>query len=778
MKTNYLLSCVAIALALFSCQPKAKEVVKDVVQPQATSFPLSDTRMLEGSPFKHAMDKNAQWLLELEPDRFLHRFHKHAGLQPKADIYGGWESDKVSGHTLGHYMSACAMMYAASGNVLFKERVDYIVSELAKCQDARKTGYVGGIPEEDRIWDEVSKGDIRSAGFDLNGGWVPWYTQHKIWAGLIDSYLFADNEQAKTVAVKLSDWAVKMFGGLTEEQFQKMLACEFGGMNESFAEMYAITGNNAYLDMAEKFYHKAILDPLKEQRDDLAGKHSNTQVPKIIGAARLYELTGNKDYHTIATYYWDRIVNHHTYVNGGNSNHEHLGEPDHLNDRLSGSTSETCNTYNLLKLTRHVFSWNPEAAYMDYYERALYNHILASQNPDDGMVFYFAPLQSGTEKAFSSRFESFWCCVASGIENHVKYAESVFFKAQDGGLYVNLFIPMILQWKERGLEVKMTTNFPKSDKVTLSFSGKKQNFPLYLRYPKWATQGMTATVNDEEKAIEGTPGSYVVIDGEWGTGTELELTIPMKIYTESMPDNPNRLGVFYGPLLLSAGLGKERLEVYDIPVFVSDNTSIAKSIEEVQGAVPLTFQTGNLTVPANVQLIPFYKMYGQKHAVYFDVFSPAEWSLKNAEYLQIMKKREELEARTVDVLRIGEMQPERDHELKSENSSAGEAGGCKFRHARNGWFSFVVKSDPAKPIQMLCSYWGEDKGDRNFDIYIDDVLFKQVSLQGKHGPGVYDEIYDVPVSFTKGKEQVTVKFQSKPDNYAGGLFGFRMLKKY
>ncbi|MDD4592246.1 MAG: glycoside hydrolase family 127 protein, partial [Parabacteroides sp.] len=365
-----------LAFLLFSCQGDNKRIVNDQIEKEAVPFHLSNLRLLDGSPFKHAMDKNGEWLLALEPDRLLHRFYLNAGFEPKGEIYGGWETLGVSGHTLGHYLSACSMMYASSGDKRFKERVDYIVKELARCQDARKTGYVGGIPDEDKLWEDVSKGNITYDGFNLNGHWVPWYTQHKVWAGLIDAYLYAGSEQAKEVVTRLSDWTVHMFSGLSDEKFQDMLTSEFGGMNESLAEVYAITGNKAYLQLAERFYHKAIFDPLKEGRDELEGKHANTQIPKIIGVSRLYELTAKDDYHRIATFFWDRMVNHHTYLNGGNSNHEHLGPPDQLNDRLSAHTSETCNTYNMLKLTKHLFSWDAQAAYFDFYERALYNHIL------------------------------------------------------------------------------------------------------------------------------------------------------------------------------------------------------------------------------------------------------------------------------------------------------------------------------------------------------------------------------------------------------------------
>lgn len=759
----------------FSCKEQEKEKVKDVIPLQAEAFPLSDTRLLDGSPFKHAMDKDAQWLLELEPDRLLHRFRLNAGLEPKGENYGGWETLGVSGHTLGHYLSACAMMYAASGDDRFKKRVDYIVKELAECQNVRKTGYVGAIPDEDRLWDDVSKGNITYDGFNLNGYWVPWYTQHKVWAGLIDSYLYADNQQAREVAVRLTDWAVKMFGGLSDELFQNMLASEHGGMNESLAEMYAITGNQDYLQLAERFYHQAILDPLKEQRDELNGKHANTQVPKVIGAARLYELTGKKNYQDIASFFWNTITKHHSYLNGGNSNHEHLGLPDQLNDRLSSFTSETCNTYNMLKLTRHLFTWDAQASYFDYYERALYNHILASQNPEDGMVCYCVPLESGKEKAFSTHFESFWCCVGTGLENHVKYAESIFFKAADGGLLINLFIPSSLNWKEKNLSVRLETKLPESSEVRLSFEGKKQAFPLHIRCPKWAGKGMKASVNGKEININASPGGYVTIEGEWGTGTELILNIPMNIYTESMPDNSNRLGIFYGPVLLSAGLGNKDLNIYDIPVFISENNQdIASSIKPVEGKA-VTFTTGTLSIPENLILTPFYSIYNQKHAVYFDVFSRETWVVKQKEYLDLKEKQKALEARTVDILRIGEMQPERDHDLQSENSSAGDANGYKFRHAFNGWFSFDAKVLPDHPVQMMCTFWGADKDKRDFDILIDGKIFKSVSLQGTHGPQLFNEIDDIPQSFTQGKEKINVKFQSHPDNHAGGLFGFRIL---
>lgn len=753
-----------------------RKAVKDKIKIEARAFPLSELRLLEGSIFKHAMDKDAEWLLDLEPDRLLHRFRLNAGLQPKGANYGGWETMSISGHTLGHYLSACSMMYAASGDKRFKERVEYIVRELDECQQARKTGYIGGMPGEDKLWKEISSGDIRTEGFDLNGGWVPWYTLHKLWAGLIDAYRYVGSEKAKAVVIKLTDWAVNSFGHLSEAQFQNMLKSEFGGMNESLAEMYAITGNKSYLKLARQFYHQAILDPLKEGRDELEGKHSNTQVPKIIGEARLYELTGDENDRIISTFYWDRIVNHHSYVNGGNSNHELLGPPDRLNDRLSSFTSETCNTYNVLKLTKHLFSWDAEATYMDYYERALYNHILASQNPDDGMVCYCVPLESGTEKGFSTRFDAFWCCVGTGLENHVKYAESVFFESvKDGGLFVNLFIPTVLNWKEKNREIKLETQFPSDTRIKISFKGNGKAFPLHIRYPKWATKGVKVTLNGEERVIQGSPGSYFTLKEKWNDHTVLTIDIPMDLHTVSMPDNPKRMGIFYGPVLLAAPLGKGELNVYDIPCFVSETGSIVNAVRPVPGKT-LNF-TANTTANAQLPLKPFYSVYGQKHAVYFDVFSPQEWAVRKREYQKIVEAQKALESRTTDYFRIGEMQPEREHGLKSEGSTTGYVNGHNFRHAFNGWFSFDVKVDSEHQMQMMCKFWGADKDKRNFDILVDGVLFKSVSLTGVHGNNFFEEIYDLPLSLTQGKKSIHVRFQSHPDNYAGGLFGFRMVRK-
>ena len=448
----FLLFAVALCALCDASRVNAQTVAPDRIRREAHPFRLEDVRLLDG-PFKAAMTRDAEYLLRLEPDRLLSGFRKEAGLTPKAKAYGGWESMTIAGHSLGHYLSAVALMFASTGDTRFRDRVNYILAELDACQRTNGNGYVAAIPNGKKIFQEVSAGDIRPQPFDLNGGWVPWYTLHKLFAGLLDAHQYLQSTKALDIAAKLGDWADTTLAKLTEEQFQRMLDTEHGGMNEVLAELYARTGNKKYLQLSRRFHHKVVLEPLTRQEDRLQGLHANTQIPKLIGLARRYELTSDEADKTAAEFFWQRVVHHHSYVNGGHSDGERFGPPDKLNNRLSQNTAETCNTYNMLKLTRHLFEWHASASYADYYERALYNHILASQNPDDGMVCYYVPLRAGSRKVYSKPFDSFWCCVGTGMENHAKYGEAIYFHGNNA-LWVNLLFPSELNWRENGWALK------------------------------------------------------------------------------------------------------------------------------------------------------------------------------------------------------------------------------------------------------------------------------------------------------------------------------------
>jgi DUF1680 family protein len=752
--------------------------VTPVTPVEAYPFDIKDVRLLDG-PFKEAMEADARYLLQVEPDRLLSDFRVHSGLAPKGNKYGGWESSGLAGHTLGHYISACAMEYASTGDEKYLQRVNYIVDELAVCQTARKSGYVGAIPREDSLWMEVAAGKIRSRGFDLNGAWSPWYTVHKIMAGLLDAYLYCDNTKALQVEKSMADWTASVVGHLNDSLVQKMLACEYGGMNDVLVNTYAITGEKKYLDLSYKFHDRRILDSLSMGLDDLRGKHSNTQIPKAIGCARRYELTADKKDSTIAAFFWRTVVNDHSYATGGNSNYEYLGAARKLNDYLTDNTTETCNTYNMLKLTRHLFTWHPDAALMDYYEKGLYNHILSSQNHETGMMCYFVPLRMGTRKEYSDSFNTFTCCVGSGMENHVKYGESIYFRGKDGSLYVNLFIPSRLNWKEKGVTIEQQTLLPAGDSVVFSIGASRPAaFTLRIRKPAWATQGVSITINGKLlKNLHPGPDGYIAIDRRWSNNDKVTIRLPQSFYTESMPDNADRIALFYGPVLLAGLFGNTEPDpLKGVPVLVTGEKDPNKWIRK-EG---LVFRTANVGQPGDVELIPFNRTKNEYYSVYWDRFTPDGWTARQDQYREERRKQQELEDRTIDRLRLGEMQPERDHNFTGEELQTGEEHGQKWRSAENGGsFSFTMKVDPAVANTLICSYWGSDHRGRIFNIQVDGQSIATQDLNGFKESKFYEIKYPVPQELVKGKTTVTVKFAAaSPRNAVGPVFGtIRMVRE-
>lgn len=753
-------------------------------------FDLADVKLLP-SPFLAAAGRDRKYLMSLDPDRLLHNFRTEAGLTAKAPIYGGWENSGVAGHILGHYLSALSMEYRATHEQAVKQRIDYIVDELALCQEKNGHGYVSAIPDGKAMFADVAAGH----GDGVHRGWVPWYTMHKLMAGLRDAYLYTGNAKAKDVLVKLSDWAVDTTRNLDDAQWQIMLEQEHGGMNEVLADVYALTGEPKYLELSRKFYQKAVLDPLTLREDDLTGLHGNTQIPKLIGLARLYELTGNVKDRTAAEYFWDRVVHTRTYAIGANTDGEHFDAPGKLSLHLTPVTAETCNTYNMLKLTRHLFEWTPNAEYADFYERALYNHILASQDPKRGMMTYYVSLKPGHFKTYSSPTESFWCCVGTGMENHVKYGDSIYFHDAQS-LYVNLFIASVLKWSAKDLTVRQETRFPDSDTTHLTLTcAKPTAMTLKVRYPSWA-HGMTVSVNGQTQATTGKPGSYVSLPRLWKNGDRVDIRLPMRLHSEPMPDDPTKVAILYGPLVLAGQLGDEgihapmpyadndqgayfRVGDPHVPVLVTSGKPLTSWLKPVAGQ-PMTFRTAGAGRPNDVTLKPFYSTYYGRYTVYWDTFTPASWQAHEAEYQAGQERKRALDARTVDAVIPGEEQSGIDHKLQSEksNTGAGPADGPNWRDASDGgWFSLDLKVQPGTPQDLICTYWGSEVGNRVFDVSIDGKI---VSTQTLHEdkPGQYfDVVTPIPAELVAGKSSVTVRFQAKPGAMAGGLFGCRIVRR-
>ncbi|MHC4187840.1 MAG: beta-L-arabinofuranosidase domain-containing protein, partial [Planctomycetota bacterium] len=713
-KQIHMACAFAICLLIFAVAVQAAS--EGLIQPSVQPFPLGDVRLLDG-PFKHAQGLNEKVLLRYEPDRFLAWFRKEAGLKPKAEVYGSWESQQIAGHSLGHYLSACSLMYQATGKEVFKQRVDYIVNELALCQQANGNGYVGAIPNGKQIFEKIAQGNITVERFNLNGSWVPFYSLHKLYAGLRDAWRLCGNAQALEVERKLGDWVGDVIENLSEEQMQKILYCEHGGMNEVLADLAVDTSNEKYLTLAKRFHHKEVLDPMIAQQDRLEGYHANTQIPKVTGLASVYEQTGDESFKTGAEFFWDRVVNNHSYITGGNCLEEHFGEPDKLNDRLVGDTTETCNVYNMLKLTSHLFCWQPRPEVADFYERALYNHILASQHPVDGRVIYNLPIGMGVYKQYQDPY-AFTCCVGTGMENHAKYGAYIYFHSTDA-LYVNLFIASRLNWKETGVIVTQETDYPDSDTTRLILSGlnEPKGFRVFVRYPYWAVNGCELMVNGNPHSVDEKPSSFIELEQLWKNGDEIMVRFPMSLRTESMPDNPDRRGILYGPVVLAGDLGpvdaQDRNEPDFVPVLVTGNNPIDSWIKKEEGQTN-TFILNNAGRPRDVTLRPFNKLYDRTHTVYWDFYNPQQWTEQKALYQAKLEQQQKLESRTIDFIQPGQQQPEIDHDFAGENTEAGTGPlGRKWRHATDGgWFAYDINVDAQGPLELAVTYWGEDAGNR------------------------------------------------------------------
>jgi len=774
----------------------------NVREPIAKPFPLSAVRVTDG-PFETSRRATAAYLLEIEPARLLAGFRANSGLPPEAEIYGGWETGGLSGHSLGHYLTACAQEYAQTGDARFKQKVDEVVAGLVECQKARPDGFLAAFrfdrpgPEGqppgfdrarlDAIWKEVSEGNLRSGGFDLNGMWSPWYVHHKVFAGLLDAHSLCGNQDALGVAEKFGDWTYEITKNLTPEQWQTMLGTEYGGMNESLAELYARTKNPKYLDLARKFYDNRVLEPLSKGEDNLAGKHSNTQIPKLIGLARLYELTGEAKDRNTAEFFWERVVNHHTYAIGGNSNGEYLGAPDKLADRISTNTAETCNTYNMLKLTRHVFSWEPQAAHMDFYERAYLNHILASQDPETGMVTYFVPLAMNSFRGYSNKWHDFTCCHGSGMENHTKHGDSAYFHSGGDTLWVNLFMPTELTWKEAGVKLVQETSFPSDPKVTIRIVDGAKPFAMKLRHPGWANGTIEFKVNGETVHRSESPGSYATIQRTWRKDDRLEFVLPMALRTEPTPDNAKRVALLYGPVVLAADMGDApdgrrgrggvgRVEpgtIFRTPVLVTGDRPIDEWLKPVPGK-PLTFQSENAIRPADLTFAPFFGMVNDRYGVYFDLFTAEEWTAKEAEYRAEEVRIKDLEARTVDSMMIGQMQPERDHNLTQERTDVREQNDRGTRQPLvGGWMEFDMKVDPSAANELVMTYWGNDRNRPDFEILVDGKIVAEDTLADRPLNVYYDVAYRLPQEAIQGKSSVRVRIQPKPTKVGPTVAGAR-----
>jgi uncharacterized protein len=600
-------------------QKDGKAATREKVSWKLLPFPMKQVRLGDGS-CKIAMEADRQYLHSLPPDRLLHTFRVNAGLSSSAQPLGGWEAPdcELRGHYAGgHYLSACALMYASSGDEDLKTNADVVVAELGKCQAALKSGYLSAFPIE--FFDRLR---------ERQRVWAPFYTVHKIMAGLLDMYVYTGNEQALDMVQKMAGWTAGYTGSLSYDHMQRVLGTEYGGMGEVLSNLYALTGKDYTLEVAQRFDKKAFFDPLAAHRDELKGLHVNTHIPQVIAAARYYELTGDKRYRDIAEYFWDEVVSERSYCTGGTSNGEGWNsDPGKLSTELGPSTTECCCAYNMMKLTRHLFGWSPDPRLMDYYERTLFNHRLGTINPEDGTMMYYLPLAAGYWKTFGKPFDSMWCCTGTGSEEYAKLTDTIYFH-DDDSLYVNLYIDSQLDWPEKGLRFKQETRFPYEQGSTITISSKNPvQLAINLRVPYWA-QGGSVKINGTALPAFSSPSSYLTLNRVWKTGDKIELSLPMGLHIHAMPDDETIQAAMYGPLVLAGRFEAVTKEMsygdyepkpgdqHKVPDISADPSKPTAWIEP-DAKQALTFQAVGQSQP--LTLVPLNQVIHERYAVYWKV---------------------------------------------------------------------------------------------------------------------------------------------------------------
>lgn len=779
IKTLLLAGCNLIIIGhLYAQNPKQK------------TFPLSEVELTD-SIFLKARAVDLHYMLKLSPDRLLAPYLREAGLSAKAISYGNWENSGLDGHTAGHYLTALSQMYASTGNPQCLERLKYMLKELKKCQDANGNGYIGGIPGGKEMWLNLGKGDFKL----YKSKWVPWYNLHKLFAGLNDTYQITHLSLSKKILIKYCDWAANAIADLSEKQLQEMLSIEYGGMNEVFADVAEITGNRKYLEIAKKFNHQAILVPLEQEKDNLNGLHANTQIPKILGFKKIAELTGDKKMETAAAFFWKTVVDNRSISIGGNSVREHFNPSNNFMSMIrSEEGPETCNSYNMLKLSKNLFLTNPDRMYMDYYEKTIYNHILSSQSPDlNGGFIYFTPIRPQHYRVYSEADEDFWCCVGTGMENHGKYNEMIYTQDQNN-LFVNLFIGSKLNWKEQKVKIIQKTNFPFEEKSNLAVSlAKPKKFAINIRKPNWANAGgFQILINGESIPTTGAENGYIKITRIWHNGDEISISLPMSNHLEYLPDGSPYASILHGPIVLAAATDRSDMKgeygdgsraghiakgklipLSASPVLLNKGFNTLEAMQPIAGK-SLSYKMPNIIYPNNFKslvLKPFFQVQHTRYMLYWPVINAAD-SSKIQSRLTESDQDYTLRQITVDQVSPGEQQPESDHFMESVDSESGILENRHYRVAKKS-FSYVLKSQAdAKYIEITCN---ERDNKTKFDILVNELKVATIDLTTMTGTRYITKRYPIPLQFAK-LDKLKISFKAIDKFNAGPVYDVRIIK--
>jgi DUF1680 family protein len=646
-------------------------------------LPVESVCLLDGSPFCQGGRANREYVLALDPKRLLAPFRREAGLPLNARPYGNWESSGLDGHTAGHYLSALAHMIAAGEDAPdgeLRRRLDFMVDGLKACQDARGDGFIGGVPNSNKLWAEVASGNVQ----EIFSRWAPWYNVHKTFAGLRDAYVEAGNAQARDILVRLGDWCIDLTSRLSDDQMQRMLDNEYGGMNEVMANIYEITGNKKYLETAQRFNHKAVLDPLLRQQDQLTGKHANTQIPKVVGLERIARLTGDNEAHGGARFFWDTVTQRRSVLFGGNSVSEHFNDPNDFHGMLVHREGpETCNTYNMLRLTKELFAEAPDAAYADYYERALFNHILASLDSANPGYVYFTPIRPNHYRVYSTPDQGFWCCVGTGMENPGKYGEFIYARA-GGEIYVNLFIASELTVADLGLRLRQETAFPDEEQTQLTLALEEpKTFTLQLRCPGWVAPGKFAVQINRNRSPSARAFLLCFGSSSWRDGDRVNVHIPMHTTSERLPDGSSWYAILHGPIVLAhpagtwemTGLRADDSRMAHVaagpttpldqaPVLLTSAEAISAHVVPDPAAGSLHFRLKDIVEPSTpdgLSLIPFFRLHESRYQMYWEGTTHEGLAARKEQVAAAERARIAREKATLDWVAPGEQQSDVEH---------------------------------------------------------------------------------------------------------------------
>ena len=722
-------------------------------------FSMNNVTLLD-SYEQNAFNKEVEYLKSLDADRLMRGFGDISGRKINAEKYGGWETSAIQGHTLGHYLTAVSQAFATSKDRELKKITDYMISVLDDCQ--LKNGYLHAIPESH--FDQIENGNT-------SGTWVPWYSMHKILAGLIDVYTFTGNKKALHIASKLGDWVYSHTSNWTEETQKTVLNVEYGGMNDCLYNLYKYTKNENHLSAAHSFDEMTLFEPLYKGEDVLNGKHANTTIPKIIGALNRYTVTGEEYYLQVAVNFWEMVIKNHTYITGGNSEWEHFGEPKVLDAERTNCNCETCNTYNMLKLSRELFKITGDKKYSDYYENTFINAILSSQNPETGMTTYFQPMATGFFKVYSSPTDHFWCCTGSGMENFSKLGDSIYFYGADS-IFVNRYTSSSVTWDEKGLTITQNADLPK---VSFTINGSA-DAKIVLKVPDWCEDKPTVKINGDKKLVIVKDG-FITLDREWNDGDTIEYEMNMQVVAYPLPDNENTVAFKYGPWVLSANMGQKDMNTsttgvnVTIPlwdastsdILIVEKGTVKKWLRNLQENLVRIGDTLNFELKGtnqNLIFSPHYKQHTSRYGIYFTL---ADSNTK-------LPEDNDDKYIVIDSLPVGNDQYEFSHNLKAENSTSGNFKGLMFRDASSdGWFSYDMVVDNTATNYLKVKYYSGDVG-RKFKIIVDGELLADVTLENPNPNSFYDVYYEIPQEMIEDKTQITVKFQAETGNFAGGIF--------